>query len=310
VVVTMTAGPAARALPDPASEPVPVWPGEQLDLAGWRLFVRRAPAAGGTPAVFVHGLGGASTNWTDLMYLLQGPYDCWAPDLPGFGFSDPPRDGSYRLETHVQAVIALLEHLGTPVHLVGNSLGGASCVRVAARRPDLILTLTLISPALPVLRPRRGTDPRLLPLLVPGIGELVSRRSRLTPAEARVRDILKLAYADPTPIPGRRLDEAIAELERRRGLEWFDTALVASLRGLAGSYLVPPGRSLWADARRISVPTLVIWGRFDKLVSVAIAGRTQQAISGSRLVLLERCGHVAMLEDPVRVAREFLTLVG
>src|SRR4051794_4511807 len=244
------------------------------------------------------------------MYLLQGPYDCWAPDLPGFGWSDPPADGRYALETHVQAVIALLEHVARPVHLVGNSLGGAVAVRVAARRPDLILTLTLISPAMPVLRPRRGTDPRLLPLLLPGVGEVLSRRSRLTPAQDRVRDILALAYADPTPIPGQRLDEAIAELERRRGLEWFDTALVASLRGLARAYLVPPRRSLWADAGRITTPSLVIWGRHDKLVSVSIAGRTQRAISGSRLVVLQHCGHVAMLEDPVRVAREFLTLVG
>jgi pimeloyl-ACP methyl ester carboxylesterase len=126
----------------------------------------------------------------------------------------------------------------------------------------------------------------------------------------RVRELLRLCYADPTPIPGQRLDEAVAELERRRGLAWFDTALVASLRGLARSYAVPPRRSLWAESRQITAPTLVLWGRHDKLVSVSIAGRAQQAIDGSRLVVLQHCGHVAMLEDPERVAREFVTLAG
>ena len=53
------------------------------------------------------------------------------------------------------SVISLIEQRGNwPVHLIGNSLGGAVSTRVAARRPDLVRTLTLISPALPDLRPR------------------------------------------------------------------------------------------------------------------------------------------------------------
>ena len=84
---------------------------------------------------------------------------------------------------------------------------------------------------------------------------------------------------------------------------------MASLRGLAGQLSPPRRRSLWAQAGQIPAPTLVIWGRHDKLVSVSVAGRTQRAIPGSRLVVLEHRGHVAMLEDPVRVAREFLAAV-
>jgi len=76
-------------------------------------------------------------------------------------------------------VARLIETLDAgPVHLVGNSMGGAVAVRLAARRPDLVRTLTLISPALPVLRPRRGTDPRLLLLMLPGVSNLVTRAAR------------------------------------------------------------------------------------------------------------------------------------
>src|ERR1039458_820145 len=161
------------------------WPGELVNTSVGEIFVRTAPAeAGGEPALFVHGLGGSSRNWTDLMDLLRQPswggvtgpeLACEAVDLPGFGYSPPAADGNYSIGAHVSAVIALIEQRKNwPVHLVGNSLGGAVSTRVAARRPDLVRTLTLISPALPDLRPR------LLPLRLavfsaPGIGTWMMR---------------------------------------------------------------------------------------------------------------------------------------
>ena len=68
------------------------WPGEQVRVGGADLFVRHTPttADGDVPtAVYVHGLGGASTNWTDLAAQLQGRVEGFAPDLPGFGRSGP-----------------------------------------------------------------------------------------------------------------------------------------------------------------------------------------------------------------------------
>src|SRR5271166_2651449 len=142
---------------------------------GWLPRVRPAAAPAGSaaspqstgfgePALFIHGLGGSSTNWTDLMDLLSRPADsapavpvleCTAIDLPGFGCSPPPVDGGYSISSHASAVIELIERQGRgPVHLIGNSMGGAVSTRVAARRPDLVRSLILISPALPDLRPR------------------------------------------------------------------------------------------------------------------------------------------------------------
>src|SRR5919107_1400408 len=128
-----------------------------------RKSTRRTPSGGRPdgpgdshePAVMVHGLGGAATNWTDLMGQLEDRLHSLAPDLPGFGWSPPPPHDDYSLRAHVAAVIALLEATGRgPVHLLGNSLGGTVTLVVAATRPDLVRTLTLVSPALPVLRPR------------------------------------------------------------------------------------------------------------------------------------------------------------
>src|SRR5215469_8587501 len=142
--------------------PIQPWPGTLVPLSAGDVFVRSTPVLpGAEPAVLVHGLGGSALNWTDLMGLLSQadsagpPMTCDALDLPGFGFSPPPVDGDYSVAARAAAVISLIEHRADgPVHLIGNSLGGAISTRVAARRPDLVRTLTLISPALPDLRPR------------------------------------------------------------------------------------------------------------------------------------------------------------
>ena len=112
------------------------WPAETLSLPGEiTLSVRTTPSApDAAPAVMVHGLGGSALNWTTSSALLADRLAARAPDLPGFGDSPPPHDGDYSLNTHMRAVEALIEADGRgPVHLMGNSMGGA--VAVPAGRP-------------------------------------------------------------------------------------------------------------------------------------------------------------------------------
>jgi pimeloyl-ACP methyl ester carboxylesterase len=284
---------------------LPPWPGE----VETGVYVRRTPATGAEPALFVHGLGGASSNWTDLMGLLAGHVDGAALDLPGFGHSDPPPAQSYALRTHVRAVINLLEQQGRgPVHLFGNSLGGAVSTRVAARRPDLVRTLTLVSPALPSLRPRRGVDARMPLLLLPGISTLLSRRLAEVTPEQRAKAVIDLCYADPSLVPAERRQEAVDEVVRRSGLAHGETAFTGSLRGLIGAWLERGPRNLWRQAATVRVPTLLIWGTEDRLVDVSLAPKALAAFPSSRLLVLPNVGHVAQLEQPETVARAFLAL--
>ncbi len=283
---------------------LPPWPGRDED----GIFVRRAPESGGEPALFVHGLGGSSTNWTDLMGLLAPTLDGVALDLPGFGRSDPLP--TYTLGVHVRAVVTLLERQGRgPVHLFGNSLGGAVATRVAAQRPDLVRTLTLVSPALPDLRPRRGLDPRLPLLLVPGVSGALARRQRAQSPTRRAQQVLKLCFGDPSRIAPERLAEAAEEVRRRDGLPHASAALVGSLRGLIAAQVDRGSRNLWRLARRVQAPTLLVWGDRDRLVDVRLAPRAQAAIAGSRLLVLPGVGHVAQMERPDLVAEAFLALL-
>jgi pimeloyl-ACP methyl ester carboxylesterase len=336
------------------TDPIAPWPGELVAVDTGEVFVRSAPAPeGAEPALFVHGLGGSATNWTDLMDLLRKPpadrpdepvLACEALDLPGFGFSPvlasgarpggagpgssrpggsrpgaarrgPARPGGarsggvYSIDAMAGAVCALIEKRGYwPVHLAGNSMGGAVCVRVAARRPDLVRTLTLIAPALPDLRPRL-LPMRLTVLCVPRVGPwLLNRVQQRISAADRTAVVIRDVYADPTLVHPKRLAEETAELERRDGLGYAGEVLLAAGRGLVAEYLRRGPRSLWHDAARVTAPTLVIYGSHDRLVRPAMAAPAARAFRGGRVVVLSRTGHVVMMEHPGLVAKEMREL--
>ncbi|MGW0929067.1 alpha/beta fold hydrolase [Streptomyces sp. NPDC002644] len=300
--------PAGDVLPRVA----PVRPAEgerirSVALRGFTLTVRsREHAADGAePALFVHGLGGSSQNWSALMPLLEDVLDCEAVDLPGFGDSPPPDDGDYSITGHTRAVVRYLEASGRgPVHLFGNSLGGAVATKVAAVRPDLVRTLTLVSPALPELRVQRGAVPTGL-LALPGVAALFTRLTREWSAEQRVRGVLSLTYGDPGRVTEAGLAAAVAEMERRQRLPYFWDAMARSARGIVDAYTLAGRHRLWRHAERVDAPTLLVYGGRDRLVSFRMARRAARAFRRSRLLALPEAGHVAMMECPDTVARAF-----
>ncbi|GAA5192935.1 alpha/beta hydrolase [Rugosimonospora acidiphila] len=277
-------------------------------------YVRDTPATedGAEPAVFVHGLGGSSANWTDLAGLLAHRLDGQALDLPGFGRSDPAR--SYSVAAFADRVAQVIEHEGRgPVHLFGNSLGGAVVVRVAALRPDLVRTLTLISPAMPFLDARRSAHGRMLPLLlIPRADRLAAKRLATIPPDRLARQILEVCFADPGRIAEQRMAEAIDEARLRYDVPWYLDAYVRTLRSLVATFLrayLPGGHSLWRLAARITAPTLVIGGDSDRLVDVRVAEQAARTIPDSRLLMLAGVGHVAQMEVPDLVARSVIALL-
>ncbi len=293
---------------------LPPWPGETVEVGGAELFVRHTPttAEGDVPtAVYVHGLGGASTNWTDLAAQLQGHVEGYALDLPGFGRSGPSPTGEYTVRAHARTLTAYLERVvaerGGPVHLFANSMGGAISIRVAATRPDLLRTLTLISPAVPDLRVKRDADPRTPLMLVPGITKIAEKRLAAVPARQRAKGIIALVFGDPTRVPEHRIDEAAAEMTDRGGSAWASAAFSASMKGLVASWFTARP---WRDLEAITAPTLVLWGDRDRLVSPALAPRVTAAVPRAWLLVLDGVGHVAMMEDAVTTARAWCGTLG
>jgi pimeloyl-ACP methyl ester carboxylesterase len=303
-----------------AAEPVPpsgapsAHEGETLRsvaLPGLTLNIRSRPPRrqGLSPALYVHGLGGSSMNWSALMLELAGDVDGEALDLPGFGMSPPPDDGNYSVSAHARAVIRYLDSSGrAPVHLLGNSLGGAVTTRVAAIRPDLVRTLSLVSPALPELPPQRTALPTAL-LAVPGVARLFGRLTSGWSAERRTREVLALCYGDPARVTPAGFAAAVEEYERRVRLPYFWDSLARSARGVVDAYTLGGQHSLWRQAERVLAPTLLVYGGRDQLVSFRMARRACAAFRDSRLLALPESGHVAMMEHPEIVACAFRELL-
>jgi pimeloyl-ACP methyl ester carboxylesterase len=293
---------------------VAMWDGRTVKVDGQDIFVRTTPATSehAEPALFVHGLGGASTNWTDFAALLRNRLAIEALDLPGFARSGPARDGDYSLEAHARTVISYLDQSGRgPVHLVGNSMGGAISLLVSARRPDLVRTLTLISPAVPDRKVRAHAlknDWRMGLLVLPILGMIALRKLGQTPLETRVKGTVAICYAEPSRLSKRRFDDMVAEARVHVAHPWGDLAMLRSTRDLARSQFLK-NRAGWASMRTIEAPTLVIWGDEDKLVAADLAPFVAAEIPDSRLLVLEHVGHVAMMEDPQTTARAMLALL-
>ncbi len=293
-------------LADPATLPpldlhARPWPGREITAGGVTLHVRETPGAP-DEAVYVHGLSGSGTNWTDLAGMLAPRATGLAIDLPGFGFTRPPAAPDYTPDGHADALAAFLAGRGRPVHLLGNSLGGAIAIMVAARRPDLVRSLTLVSPAMPDRRPdpRRVSDPWMLVASLPGrAGRRARERLAAMTNRERIDSVVRLCFGDPTLAPEHRLAEAVAELDARSRQPWAPDAFDRTAKAMLRSWW--RGESLWAVAARVRVPTLVVWGDRDRLVAPRLAVRTTQVLGG-RLLMLPGVGHVAQIEAPEAVA--------
>ena len=244
------------------------------------------------------------------MDLLRPALACEALDLPGFGDSPPRPDGRYSIAALAQTVTALIEKQNRgPVHLMGNSLGGAVCVKVAATRPELIRTLTLISPALPDVRPRM--DLLRFPVIgFPWLGTWLFQKLQLIPPERRVADVIATCFSDPGLFARARFAAEVAELTRRDSLELR--------RGRAGGQRPGAHRRGAAGGRPVGLAgrgpyhraVLVIYGSHDRVVDPRNAGRAAHAFKNAKIVVLPRTGHVAQMERPGLVATEIGMLLG
>ena len=300
-------------LPDPSTV-AGMWPGHVVTVGGLDLHVRVTPTTNpdAEPALLVHGLGGSAHNWTDFAGVLRDHLAVEALDLPGFGRSGPAHDRNYSPRAQARVVISYLEASGRgPVHLVGNSMGGAICILVAALRPDLVRTLTLVSPAVPDVKVRLHplrSDPRMALLIVPGIGGMALKRMRSLDITARVTATIAMCFADPSRYPQARFAEAVTEGRARLRLPWAEDAMLRATRGLVRSQFAQRAQA-WSAMRAITAPTLVLWGAKDRLVAADLAPIVAAAVGDSRLLVLDDIGHTAMMEDPLTSARAVLALV-
>jgi 2-hydroxy-6-oxonona-2,4-dienedioate hydrolase len=254
-----------------------------------------AGEAGATPVVLLHGSGPGATGWSNfsgnISVIADAGYHVLAPDMPGWGDSDAQATVGM---DHVQTLLEFVDALElASVALVGNSMGAHTAIRFATLHSDRITHLVTMGASL-----GRGAT-----LFGPGDG----------PSEG-LKAIVR-AYRDPSPENMQALVEimtfdkkrfATPELTKARS----EAALARPdhlrnyLDGLAHGAPIP----VRVDRDKISditVPTLLIHGKDDRVLHYEISLWLLANIPNSRAVLLNRCGHWAMIEH----AAEFNRLV-
>jgi len=280
--------------------------------AGWKAVSRVADIDGDVhyldfggrdgdpPFVLVHGLGGAHVNWGLLGPLLATHTRTYAPDLAGFGLTHPgTRSGT------VQANAALLDGFlrtvtGTPVILVGNSMGGMISLIHAAAHPESVAGLVLLDPAVPRSR-ATPTDWQVVTTFaryaIPGLGERFLRRRRLaTPAAQLVADTYALCCPRPEDIPGEMVDAAVALVEARATEPGLDRAYLQAARSLLrfGSR----SRAYYALMAALPMPVLLLHGDRDRLIPIESAREVAAHAPRWSFEELPGIGHLPMIEVP------------
>lgn len=262
-----------------------------IQTKDWKI--RYYEAGEGHPVILLHGSGPGSTGWTNFsgsIEPLAAGFHAYAPDMPGWGDSDPVTVDTI---DHVEAAVQFLDALGIEkAAFVGNSMGGQTSIRLAAAHPDRVSHLITMGP--PVnLAPK---------LFSPGDG----------PSEGL--KALVAAYADPSPEKMLALTEIMCFDKAR-----FATRELARARSQAAqahpehlaNYVAGLPRMpipVWAtpeDLAKITAPSLFIHGRDDRVAHFENSLLLTASVANSRMVLLNRCGHWAMIEH----AAEFNRLV-
>ncbi len=233
----------------------------------------------GTTVLFSHGLLYSLRMWDAQIAMLRARFRCVAYDHRGQGQSEAPPTG-LDMDTLTDDAVALIAQLGIgPVHFVGLSMGGFVGMRLAARRPDLVQSLTLLDTS------ARPEPPHSVPRY--RRMEWVARWIGLWPVVGPVQAIMhgQSARRDPARAHDlRRWRQHLLQLDR-----------VAVPRAVEG---VLQREGVLPLLPRIRCPTLVMVGEEDTATVPARAEEIAAGIAGARLVRVPRAGHMSPIDAP------------
>jgi len=243
-------------------------------------------AGSGPTVILLHGLGGSTQAWMFNIAPLAEKYHVVVPDQIGFGKSDKPLV-NYRIRTYVDFLDQFCKQLKIErASLVGNSMGGWIAAAYTAAFPDRVDKLVLVDAA--GYAPPKDLDPRTFYSLNPttreGTKVLLSRvfygKAFQTDAAIEQAIAARLAAGDGYTI--KSITESII-----RGEDLLDETV-----------------------KTIKRPTLIIWGRQDGLVPLAQGEHFNKDIAGSKLIIIEQCGHIPNLEKAAEFNAALLKFLG
>ena len=219
--------------------------------------------------LFLHGIRGNRRNWNSQIEFFSRRFKAAAWDARGYGDSDD-YDGPLQFEHFTGDVLRVAEHFkASKFHLVGLSMGGRIARNVALRAPERVHSLVLIS-----------TNPGFDALSSEAVKRFDTERRSRTPQSLR-----RLLGSGPSYAAYQELLDSVSRIHEAS----YQKTLEASV-----------AQDRAAPVEQIRVPTLVIAGEEDTVYPPELAREIARRIPGAELLMFERTGHLANLEQPER----------
>ena len=242
---------------------------------------------GNTPILLIHGFDSSLLEFRRLLPILAAQHSTYALDLLGFGFTQR----NLAIPLNPENIKTHLYHfwhkaIEQPVILVGASMGGAVAIDFTLTYPEAVDKLVLIDSAGLAKQPAIGK------FMFSPIDTLATEFLR----NPKIRQsISRAAYFDKS---FASLDAQICAALHLQCVNWNKSLIAFTKSGGYGSF--------YDRIRAIQQPTLIVWGKQDKILGTKDAVKFERAIPQSKLVWIDRCGHVPHLEQPDMTARAIL----
>ncbi|MFV3386514.1 alpha/beta fold hydrolase [Pseudomonas sp. NY15364] len=251
---------------------------EQLSVHNLNIHYYRGGPASGETLVLLHGFAADKDNWLRFSRHLTQDYRVIALDLPGFGDSDLP-PGSYDVGTQAERLADILDAMGVQqAHMLGNSMGGQIAALFAARYPERVRSLALFANA-GIDSPHKS---ELYQLLTSGSpNPLVVKR----PQDFDM--LLHFVFVEPPYLP-ESLKRYLGERAMTKATH-YDQVF---------KQLVERPVPLAPELSKIQAPTLLLWGRQDRVLDVSSIEVMQPLLNKPSVVIMDNVGHAPMLERP------------
>lgn len=249
----------------------------------------------GDPVVFLHSYGPGTTAWITFyktLETLSQHFRCLLLDLPNFGRTGPVIYHEPVHDVHARTALALMDALNIDqAHLVGNSQGGQAAMVFAYAYPERIRKL--VTGACHIAT---GGD-RYLMANRPSEGSRATQEVHANPTRENVRRYLRVHLDDEALVT----DDLVAYIYQSHTGHPDHEA--ARQKSVSVYYDHGPGIAT------IQAPTLIIWGRYDRMCAFEIGIATLNYIDDSRLVVLNKCGHWPPYEHPEEYASQVLNFL-
>ncbi len=285
LAVLLTFAPAVIALAQAAAPE-----SRQVEIFGQKIHYLEAGNASNPAVILLHGLGGDATNWQLTIPALASKYHVYVPDQVGFGKSDKPIV-NYRVAMLIEFLDVFCKKLGIQkATLVGNSLGGWTAAAFAVEHPEKVDKLVLVCAA--GYTAKRYGGPELTK-------ELLATLNPSTTAD--LKRSLGAIFYNQAMLTDAFIEQTLTGKFKRGDGYTINSFIESILRG--EDYLD-------GKVKTIKAPTLVLWGREDRLTPLAIGQAFAEDIAGAQMVVIEKCGHVPQMEKAAEFNAALLKFLG